>query len=352
VLIEGAGNINGSGNGAGNALIGNSGNNILDGKGGDDVMMGGGGDDTFRIADSAFASIDGGAGLDRITLTAPGQVFDLTANASKIANVEIISLAASAGAILNLTNTDIPQVNASGNYLYIVGGSDDEVQLGGAWSPVSTIHTNPAVAPGVTFVQYHDAATNAELYISDTIAFTVAFDPDNPPTVFLDGAPDGIDLPDGQGHLAAYTTGDAAGVAISGADASIDDPDPLDIPPTVSAHLVQLTAALTDAHSGALEFLNLTAAGQTIAANNGIAAAGLNSAALTLNGSASDAVYQDLLREIRYVNTDQSAALDTADRHVSVNAFDGIEHSITAIAAISLTNGGDPGSFGHEFLLV
>src|SRR5262249_46011186 len=43
VLIEGAGNINGAGNSAVNALVGNTGNNTLDGKGGNDTMRGGGG---------------------------------------------------------------------------------------------------------------------------------------------------------------------------------------------------------------------------------------------------------------------------------------------------------------------
>ena len=49
ILIEGAGAINGAGNGTDNALIGNSGNNMLDGKGGDDFMVGGAGNDIYFV---------------------------------------------------------------------------------------------------------------------------------------------------------------------------------------------------------------------------------------------------------------------------------------------------------------
>src|SRR5262249_35876090 len=43
ILVEGAGPINGAGNGEDNTLIGNSDNNTLDGKGGADVLIGGAG---------------------------------------------------------------------------------------------------------------------------------------------------------------------------------------------------------------------------------------------------------------------------------------------------------------------
>jgi Ca2+-binding RTX toxin-like protein len=50
VLVEGAGNINGSGSNVDNALVGNSGNNVLDGKGAHDLLTGNGGNDTFVFA--------------------------------------------------------------------------------------------------------------------------------------------------------------------------------------------------------------------------------------------------------------------------------------------------------------
>jgi trimeric autotransporter adhesin len=47
VLQEGAGNLNGTGNGLANTVFGNSGNNSLDGAGGADLLVGNAGNDTF-----------------------------------------------------------------------------------------------------------------------------------------------------------------------------------------------------------------------------------------------------------------------------------------------------------------
>jgi Ca2+-binding RTX toxin-like protein len=50
VLVEGAGNINGSGSNVDNAIIGNSGNNVINGGGGHDLLVGNAGNDTFVFA--------------------------------------------------------------------------------------------------------------------------------------------------------------------------------------------------------------------------------------------------------------------------------------------------------------
>src|SRR5262249_22462640 len=158
------------------------------------------------------------------------------------------------------------------------------------WTFISSSHTNAAVAPGVTFIQYHNVTTNSDLFIADTIALTISSDSNSPPTVFLDGAPDGIDLPDGVNHAASYTTGDSAGVPISDVDATVDDPDTTNIP-GISSRIANLKATITDPQSGALEFLNLTTAGHTIATNNGLTIGDENTSALTISGSATDTVY-------------------------------------------------------------
>jgi len=80
------------------------------GNGGADVLKGGTLDDTFFIADSAFATINGNAGIDRITLTAASQSFNLTANAAKITNLEVIDLNSSLNSTLTLAGTDIALV--------------------------------------------------------------------------------------------------------------------------------------------------------------------------------------------------------------------------------------------------
>ena len=111
-------------------------------------------------------------------------------------------------------------------------------------------------------------------------------------------------------------------------------------PPDVSSHITQLTATLTDAQSGALEYLILTDAGHTIATNNSLAITGENTGTLMVTGSATDTVYQDLLREIRYVNTDTSVGLNPADRHVTVQVQDGVgANSNIATATIAIEHG-------------
>ncbi|MGD9615820.1 MAG: calcium-binding protein [Alphaproteobacteria bacterium] len=69
LILTGAGNINGTGNGGNNRLTGNSGNNVLNGGGGNDTLNGGAGLDTLI----------GGAGHDTI-------IIDLTGGNTDIAN--------------------------------------------------------------------------------------------------------------------------------------------------------------------------------------------------------------------------------------------------------------------------
>ncbi|ESQ90087.1 hypothetical protein ABAC460_09980 [Asticcacaulis sp. AC460] len=79
-LAEGAGHINGTGNGLANVLIGNSGGNVLDGGAGhdsisggasSDTLIGGSGNDTL-LAGSGMDSVEGGDGNDVITSSGDG----------------------------------------------------------------------------------------------------------------------------------------------------------------------------------------------------------------------------------------------------------------------------------------
>jgi len=146
------------------------------GAGGADTFMAGAGDDYFIMPDTNFALLDGGAGLDRILLTSnfAGKPFDLSAQASKIDDVEIISLSNSSAVSLSLTAADILEVNATGEFLYVTGGSDDELLFDASgWHVVSTSHVNAAVDPGATFIHLEDIVTGADLYLSDQIALLI-----------------------------------------------------------------------------------------------------------------------------------------------------------------------------------
>jgi hypothetical protein len=150
---------------------------VFKGNGSSDTLIGGAGNDWFFVPDTNFVAIDGNAGFDKIVLTAAfdGQALDLSSQVSKITDVEAISLESAAGAIVNVAPGDIAQINASANYLYLVGGSDDEVSVSGSgWTQLETNHTN-ANLPGHTLVHYHNT-NGADLYLDSLFPLTVAFD--------------------------------------------------------------------------------------------------------------------------------------------------------------------------------
>jgi VCBS repeat-containing protein len=143
------------------------------GNGGADVLKGGTQDDTFFIADSAFATINGNGGIDRITLTAASQSFNLTANAAKITNLEVIDLNSALNSTLTLAGTDIAQINSASNSLYVVGDTDDTVNAGNGWTQIASGVINNAVAPGHTFFEYQHS-TGSLLFIDTAITSLTA----------------------------------------------------------------------------------------------------------------------------------------------------------------------------------
>ncbi len=142
------------------------------GNGGADTLTGGSQNDTFFIADSAFAAIDGNGGIDRITLTAPAQSFNLTANAAKISDLEVIDLNSSLNSTLTLAGTDIALINAGGTSLYVVGDVDDTVNAGNGYTQIASGVINNAVAPGHTFFEYQHSSGSLLFIDSDITAAT------------------------------------------------------------------------------------------------------------------------------------------------------------------------------------
>ena len=107
------------------------------GNGGADTLIGGSQDDTITIPDSNFASIDGRGGNDTITI-AGSQTFDVSANASKMHNVEVINLnnTASTAVAFSVTGADVTSISAN-NALYVVAGTNDSdfYRCGIRWCP-------------------------------------------------------------------------------------------------------------------------------------------------------------------------------------------------------------------------
>lgn len=67
--LTGSANIDATGNGEANRLIGNAGDNVLDGQGGADVMVGGEGDDTYVVDDAGDVIIETGDGNDDLVFS-------------------------------------------------------------------------------------------------------------------------------------------------------------------------------------------------------------------------------------------------------------------------------------------
>ena len=87
---------------------------------------------------------------------------------------------------------------------------------GALWSEQVTGGPTAGTA-GILFDHYHDTATNADLFIAH--AANTGEQSDQAPTIFLGGT----GLPNFSAPT--YTTGNAAGVAISASTAVLDDPD-------------------------------------------------------------------------------------------------------------------------------
>lgn len=118
--LMGTDNINATGNGFANTIIGNSGNNVIDGWGGADTMTGGTGNDTYYV-DNIF---------DKVIEGADGGVDKIFSSAS-------YSLAGKYIETMELTGT--ANINASGNALSnnIIGNSGNNVIDG--WGGADTM---------------------------------------------------------------------------------------------------------------------------------------------------------------------------------------------------------------------
>jgi hypothetical protein len=144
------------------------------GHGGADDLKGGSRDDTFLIPDSSFAGIDGGGGIDRITLTEANQSLDVSANAGKIHNIEVISLDSVDHGSVTLTGADIAQIS-SANSLYIVGDTGDTYEAGTGYTQIGSGIVNDAVASGHFFYEFQHTGGSL-LYIDSNFFGPVSTD--------------------------------------------------------------------------------------------------------------------------------------------------------------------------------
>ena len=146
--LTGVVDLNGTGNGLGNAITGNSGNNTLSGLGGNDtldggagvdILLGGDGNDTL-VWDILDASVHGGAGTDTLRIDGAGVVVDLAGRAgSQIRDVEVINLIGSGDNTLTLSLNEVLAISSTTNVLRIDGNAGDSVNAADAGSWVQGV---------------------------------------------------------------------------------------------------------------------------------------------------------------------------------------------------------------------
>jgi hypothetical protein len=144
-------------------------------------IIGSGGNDLFVLHDKASWIIDGGAGIDRVSIF--GDLNFLQADeldGPSLTNIEIIDLNSSDPNTLEVRFEDILSTS-SGGTLRVVGGNDDTIKIfggefGGYWQKLQSgvAYTGDSLTTGVSFDVYglHYAGQTVTVYIDTDITIS------------------------------------------------------------------------------------------------------------------------------------------------------------------------------------
>ena len=175
--LDGAADIDGTGNPLANQITGNSGANAIDGAGGDDSLDGGGGADTVfggggrdsLVYDSADVGADGGPGVDTLIIDGAGVTLDLTALADGVlAGIERIDLTGAGANTLGLSLGDVLDLSDTSDQLRVDGDAGDAVDgAGQGW-----VAGAPVSIGGVLYASY--TLGSATLLVDDAITQNIS----------------------------------------------------------------------------------------------------------------------------------------------------------------------------------
>jgi Ca2+-binding RTX toxin-like protein len=251
LALTGTGNTSGAGNGLDNVITGNTGNNTLSGDGGNDTINGGdgndiidggagndalhggngndvmfagkgdfvGGDagnDDIRVTEAGFTTVDGGTGIDQVSLAALGATINLTSlPGSTIKNIEIIDISGGGNNTLILDAKSVAAMSGGAvgaKTLIVNDDAGDTVSLDSSWKQTGT-QNNPFGQTGgydvftsgtsTLLIEHHGGGSgNTPVPTLDALNGTNGFR--------IDG-----NIADGQSSLSVHSAGDVNGDGIN-----------------------------------------------------------------------------------------------------------------------------------------
>ncbi len=115
-------------------FIAGAGNDMLIGRGGADLFEGGAGDDIIRVVDLEFASVNGGEGVNTLSLSGSNIALNLSELQGRVQDIERINLYGTGDNSLSLTPADLIALSSTTDTLAVNGTAGDHVILGSEWS--------------------------------------------------------------------------------------------------------------------------------------------------------------------------------------------------------------------------
>src|SRR4030095_2356274 len=133
--------------------------------GGAGAIRGGAGDDRITVGSLAFRSVDGGGGIDTLTLTGGGQSFDFTAIANdRIAGIEALDITGTGSNSLTLSYADVAAMTEANSFAFTVADSHRALVVEGNTGDSVTLQDyDPDGAGGVAAAIWTQVASNVAL---------------------------------------------------------------------------------------------------------------------------------------------------------------------------------------------